>query len=167
MKQTLSRTNSRIAEHTDPSVNRQIERRAAASILFHAENPDYIQARLRALDVEWDIDRALQTVSSTLTLAGLGLTVRRGPRWLLLPLAVQGFFLQHAIQGWCPPLAILRRAGFRTAEEIDRERCALLALLDDSGGPEDREEDGPSKSNRAVEMKPRQQAPTPSAPGES
>jgi hypothetical protein len=160
MNQTLSRTNSRIAEHTDPRVNRQIERRAAASILFHAENPDYIQARLRALDAEWDIERALQTVSSTLTLAGLGLTIRRGPRWLLLPLAVQGFFLQHAIQGWCPPLAALRRAGFRTAEEIDRERCALLALLDDSGGPEEESDDDSSKPSRAVEMKPRQQATT-------
>lgn len=154
MNQTLSRTNSRIAEHTDPRVNRQIERRAAASILFHAENPDYIEARLRALDAEWDIERALQTVSSSLTLAGLALTIRRGPRWLVLPLAVQGFFLQHAIQGWCPPLAALRRAGFRTAEEIDRERCALLALLDDSGGPDEEGREDDSRPSRAVEVKP-------------
>ncbi len=157
MNQTLSRNNSRIADHTDPRVNRQIERRTAASILFHAEHPECIQARLRALDAEWDIERALEAVSSTLTLAGLGLSIRRGPRWLLLPLAVQGFFLQHSIQGWCPPLPVLRRAGFRTPEEIDRERCALLALLDDFGGP-DQSQETDSGASRSVEVKPRETA---------
>jgi len=38
---------------------------------------------------------------------------------------VTAFLLQHAIQGWCPPIPILRRFGFRTADEINRERYAL------------------------------------------
>lgn len=42
-----------------------------------------------------------------------------------------GFLFQHAIQGWCPPLPILRRLGFRTAEEINQERYALKALRGD------------------------------------
>jgi hypothetical protein len=44
---------------------------------------------------------------------------------------VTGFLLQHAIQGWCPPVPILRRLGFRTADEINRERYALKALRGD------------------------------------
>ncbi|MGZ8329614.1 MAG: hypothetical protein ACXWVA_00985 [Rhodoplanes sp.] len=55
----------------------------------------------------------------------------RGSRFLLLPAAVMGFLLQHAVQGWCPPLSILRRLGFRTAKEIERERNALKALRGD------------------------------------
>ena len=35
------------------------------------------------------------------------------------------FLLQHALQGWCPPVPILRRQGFRTRHEIDAERQAL------------------------------------------
>ena len=39
--------------------------------------------------------------------------------------AVAAFLLEHAVQGWCPPLAVLRRLGVRTAHEIERERRGL------------------------------------------
>jgi len=35
------------------------------------------------------------------------------------------------LQGWCPPLPVLRRLGFRTAFEIDYDRYALKALRGD------------------------------------
>jgi hypothetical protein len=41
------------------------------------------------------------------------------------------FLFQHAVQGWCPPLPVLRRLGVRTRKEIDRERYALKALRGD------------------------------------
>jgi hypothetical protein len=50
---------------------------------------------------------------------------------LALPLVVQGFLLQHAVQGWCPPVALLRRRGVRTSMEIAEERNALKALRGD------------------------------------
>jgi len=46
---------------------------------------------------------------------------------------VTAFLLQHAVQGWCPPLPVLRRLGFRTAREIEVERNALKALRGDFG----------------------------------
>ncbi len=49
-------------------------------------------------------------------------------RFALVPLVVGGFLLQHAVQGWCPPLPIFRRHGVRTQTEIDYERYALKAL---------------------------------------
>jgi len=49
----------------------------------------------------------------------------------VLPFLVSAFLLQHAIQGWCPPVPILRRLGFRTADEINRERYALKVLRGD------------------------------------
>jgi hypothetical protein len=44
---------------------------------------------------------------------------------------VTAFLLQHALQGWCPPVPVFRRLGVRTTAEIDRERYALKALRGD------------------------------------
>jgi hypothetical protein len=46
-------------------------------------------------------------------------------------LVVGSFLLQHAIQGWCPPLPVFRRLVYRTQSEIDYERYALKSLRGD------------------------------------
>ena len=52
--------------------------------------------------------------------------------------------MQHALQGWCPPIELFRRLGVRTAGEIARERYALKALRGDfaavAGATDDRAE---------------------------
>jgi hypothetical protein len=62
----------------------------------------------------------------------------RARDWLLCPSVLVGapalvtaFLFQHAMQGWCPPVPILRRLGFRTADEIGKERMALKAVRGD------------------------------------
>jgi len=37
----------------------------------------------------------------------------------------------HAVKGWSPGSVLLRRMGFRTRQEIDREKYALKALRGD------------------------------------
>jgi hypothetical protein len=49
-------------------------------------------------------------------------------RCALLPAAVGGFPPQHALQAWCPPVPLLRRAGARASREIGAERAAPKAL---------------------------------------
>lgn len=121
----------RVPEHTSAEINQQIEDQTRERIDHYASNPAQIDQRLRELDQEWDVERTLEANSAIISLFGLamGFTVNR--RWFLLPLAIQSFFLQHALQGWCPPLPILRRYGFRTSEEIERERTALKAVRGD------------------------------------
>lgn len=121
----------RVPQHTSAEINQRIEDKTKERIDYLASDPMRIDRRLRELDKEWDVERTLEANSAILSLFGLamGLTVNR--RWFLLPLAVQSFFLQHAIQGWCPPLPILRRYGFRTSEEIEKERTALKAIRGD------------------------------------
>lgn len=68
--------------------------------------------------------------ASRSALAGVALGAFVDRRFLLLPAAVCLFLMQHALQGWCPPVPILRRLGFRTAREIFEERLALKSLLD-------------------------------------
>jgi hypothetical protein len=50
---------------------------------------------------------------------------------LILPGVVAAFLLQHAIQGFCPPLPVLRALGYRTDREIETERNALKAARGD------------------------------------
>lgn len=128
----------RVPANTSAEVNQSIAEETERRIARLAENRDAIPRRLAELEREWDIERALATGSSCLSLLGVGLALAGFRRWLLLPLAVQAFYLQHALQGWCPPLPVFRRLGFRTPVEIERERCALEALHLEHVAPPDR-----------------------------
>jgi hypothetical protein len=119
----------RVPEHTATDVNLAIADRAKESIAYYDGHREQIPRRLAELDREWDVERMLATGSSGLSLAGLALARAGLRRWLYLPLVVQGFYLQHTLQGWCPPLPVLRRLGFRTPAEIEFERNRLKALL--------------------------------------
>ena len=125
---TVSRVKSNTAQSVNNCIRRQTERNVAR---VAAAGRPAIDRRLSELDEEWDIERLLETMAPSFTLLGLtlGLTVDR--RWFAIPLIVQSFFLQHALQGWCPPIPVLRRLGVRTMEEIDEERYALKALRGD------------------------------------
>lgn len=91
-----------------------------------------IDARIQTLEKEWDIERYLGVNMSTLALAGIATSVvTKKKRWLLLPATVLAFFMQHAIQGWCPPLPLLRKLGIRTSKEIELEKYALKFVRGD------------------------------------
>ncbi len=124
-------THDRVRRNTPADVNRDIRESANRRLGVLREDPERIAAQLDALDAEWDIERALGLSSSALSILGFAMASRRGRRWLLMPLAFQACALLHATQGWCPPLPLLRRLGFRTQQEIERERYTLRALLRD------------------------------------
>src|SRR5204863_226446 len=87
-----------------------------------------IAHRLRQLDHEWDIERTLETNAAAIALAGVVLAATVDKRFLLMPGVVTAFLLQHALQGWCPPVPLFRHLGVRTPTEVEQERCALKAL---------------------------------------
>jgi hypothetical protein len=95
------------------------------------EGGEAVDARISALCDEWALERALVAQAAGAALLGLGLGLLLNRRFLVLPAVVSGFLLQHALVGWSPPLPLLRRLGFRTMAEIDRERYALKALRGD------------------------------------
>ena len=124
-------TAARVPGHTASEVNRQIRQETEERIAYFADHPDEIAARLDELEREWDIERTIEANASTLAFAGVALGATLDKRWLALPALVTAFLFQHAVQGWCPPVPILRRMGFRTADEINQERYALKALRGD------------------------------------
>lgn len=120
----------RVRKSTSPAINRQFDLETAYSIShYKRQDKDTIARRIEELDREWDVERVLEVNASTLALTGLllGLTVNR--KWFFLPGIVLPFMLQHGVQGWCPPLPLIRRLGVRTRSEIDREKYALKPLL--------------------------------------
>ncbi|RJP26189.1 MAG: DUF2892 domain-containing protein [Candidatus Abyssobacteria bacterium SURF_5] len=128
----MPKTTSRVPEHTSDKINEKIRRETERNIVYYAgAGPDVLEKRLEELDREWDIERILEMNASMLALLGLTLGATVSRRWFILPAVVTGFLLQHALQGWCPPVPVLRRAGIRTAAEIDHERYALKALRGD------------------------------------
>ena len=130
MARHLPPTRQRVADNTPDAINRRIEEETEESIRYHAAHPEEIDGRLAALDREWDIERVLEANAATISLAGIGAGLF-DRRFLLLPALVAAFLLQHALQGWCPPVPILRARGVRTEAEINRERVALKALRGD------------------------------------
>jgi hypothetical protein len=122
----------RVREHTECAVNEQIDRDTQACVeKFATSSKEEITEHLHELSREWDMERRLQANAGMLALSGvlLGATVSR--KWLAVPGVVFAFFLQHALQGWCPPVPIFRRMGARTGKEINRERYALKVLRGD------------------------------------
>jgi hypothetical protein len=128
----LPSTIDRVPAHTAEEINEQIRRQTEANIAHYARaGSAAIERRLKELDEEWDIERTLEANAAMASLIGLTLGATVDRRWFLFPAVVAGFLLQHALQGWCPPLPIFRRLGIRTASEIDYERYALKALRGD------------------------------------
>ncbi len=124
-------TAERVPANTADDINRRIARETEVRLAYYRDHPEEIADRLRELDHEWDVERVLEANAASLAFAGVALGAMGSRAWLILPAVVTAFLLQHSVEGWCPPLPVLRRIGFRTAEEIGRERYALKALRGD------------------------------------
>ena len=124
-------TTERVPEHTEPEINKRITQQTEAHVRAYSADRGLINLRLQELEREWDIERILEANAATFSLIGLTLARFVNRRWYLLPAVVATFLLQHAVQGWCPPVPLFRRLGVRTQREIDEERYALKAMRGD------------------------------------
>lgn len=122
----------RVRRSTSDKVNSKIDQNIIESIRqYSAKDAASITTRLKELDKEWDTERVLEVNMPIVALIGVALGAFVSHWWLLFPTVVLLFFLQHAIQGWCPPLPIFRRLGYRTKDEIHKEKYALKLLRGD------------------------------------
>ncbi len=127
-----SNNHDRVKEATPSSVNEKIEARTWQRIAEYSnKSVTEISSRIDELDKEWDIERYLGVNMSTLATIGLALAYFVHINWLILPAIVLAFFFQHSVQGWCPPLPILRLFNIRTSKEIEQEKYALKLIRGD------------------------------------
>ena len=129
----LPPTFGRVERNTSTGSTRRIHVNTRARVERAIED-NRLDHEIDHLDAEWDTERVLETNAACLLLLSLGLGVLRNRRWLWLTGGVAAFLLQHALQGWCPPLPVIRALGVRTAKEIGIERTALQALRGDFDG---------------------------------
>jgi hypothetical protein len=138
----------RVRANTPPEINQAIDTEIAATVRFYASKTDYeINKKIKELDLKWDIERYLEANAAILISIGAALGFKKSRNWFILPLTVSVFLLQHAVQGWCPPVSVFRRLGIRTRREIEVEKYALKALRGDF----DEISDQDSNINRAKE----------------
>lgn len=92
---------------------------------------DDISKRIEQLNKEWDTERVLEANASAIIFIGtvLGFLVNT---WLFLICGFISFYLlMHALEGWCPPLPLIRKLGVRTVYEICTEKMILKHLRGD------------------------------------
>ncbi len=124
----------RVRRHTPEEVNARIDRKIFREMATYKGKPkDSISEKIEELTQRWDMERTLEANAASLALAGLLLGAFFSRKWLVLPMVVAGFLLQHAIQGWCPPIEVFRRLGVRTRPELDWQICELKGLRGDFG----------------------------------
>src|SRR5688500_2665575 len=130
--ETTKKPGERVRRSLGDRKNAEIDNLIMLNLEYYkSEGPAAIDARINELDREWDIERTLEANAAAFALSGTLLGAFVDKRWLILPVVVTAFLAQHALQGWCPPLQILREMGIRTRPEIDREKYALKALRGD------------------------------------
>lgn len=123
------RVRDRVRLHSTQGTNEKIDRETLCNILNYSTlSPDQIRARIEELNREWDIDRAL--MANFAVIGGAALLRGFFKKKALGLLAIQlPFLFYHAAKGWCPPLPLFRRLGFRTKSEIEAEKSELLKLI--------------------------------------
>ncbi len=132
MRDLLPDTTGKVEQHTARRINLQIREKMIADAFDYARKSDAeISVRIKQLDREWDTERLLEAASGMLVLLSIGVGFILDSRWFILAGVVGLFLLQHALQGWCPPLPIIRKLGYRTANEINEEKTALRILRGD------------------------------------
>lgn len=135
---------------SDSLATAEFRRQFEMSMAYHSVNPAHIGHRLDELDDEWSAEQVMIALSSGLTVLGGVFSVTRSRLWTIVPLAASIMMLKGTFsRGEMPTQAFLRRAGFRTAEEIAQERYALKALRGDFNDVEQAEGHDDAGSNPA------------------
>jgi len=120
-----------VRENTAPEVNQKIDTQIRENLNKYYHDRSEIDKRLWELDREWDIERILELNAAAISFMGIWRGLTQNKLWLILPLAVTTLVATHAVEGWCPPVVLFRRLGFRTRAEIDKERYALKTIRGD------------------------------------
>ena len=146
----MSRITDRVQAHTSSRLNEKISRATEREVIRAAgKSESALSQRIGELEKEWDIERYLEVNASALAFTGLAFGLFVNKKFFAIPALVLPFLFQHAVQGWCPPIPILRRRGIRTRKEIDSEKFALKALRGDFDSLCDGNSPGPDRARQA------------------
>lgn len=120
----LPPTSQRVQLHTKEEINKKIQEKTRENINYYkTKSRRQILDRIKELDKEWDIERALETNAAVIIFISSLLAISTKNIWWIIFIGIiSAFLLEHALQGWCPPVPIFRRMGIRSSAEIDEEK---------------------------------------------
>ncbi len=125
-------TSKRVSHNTNNLINLRIREKTISNINDERNDKNKMSNRIKELDYEWDIERILESnAASIILVSSISCFIINKNKYCLITGLISFFLLQHAIQGWCPPLPILRRMGIRTEQEIQNEKFTLKLLRGD------------------------------------
>ncbi len=90
-----------------------------------------ISQRLSELEDEWDIERMIHMHVSGISITGALLGFFVNKKWFILPAIAATVLAFHSVKGLAPQIPLLRRLGFRTRAEINREKYSLKTMRGD------------------------------------
>lgn len=122
----------RVEMHTSNKINKKIAQRTVENIKeFKNASYDSLTNRIKQLDREWDTERVLEANAATIIFVSSVIGFFTSQYWYILTGFISFFLFVHAIQGWCPPLPLIRRIGIRTQEEIQIEKMTIKFMRGD------------------------------------
>ncbi|MDK2828351.1 DUF2892 domain-containing protein [Clostridium beijerinckii] len=128
----LPPTSQRVQLHTKEEINKKIQEKTRENINYYkTKSRRQILDRIKELDKEWDIERALETNAAVIIFISSLLAISTKNIWWIIFIGIiSAFLLEHALQGWCPPVPIFRRMGIRSSAEIDEEKYSLKKFIE-------------------------------------
>lgn len=121
-----------VRENTSEEINRRIDHFTEENIRYYATQTEkVISRRINTLEKEWDVQKLVQAIDAGVGLGSIFLGVLGAKKWWFIATLAAASSGMHAMKGWSPGTIALRRMGFRTRQEIDREKYALKALRGD------------------------------------
>lgn len=129
----MSRRSSHAVYVAERAARRAAARVQERNVAYYAANPDEIETRLAELDAEMDVERAMDVYALRAAAIGGALSLFRSRNWILVPLAAALTLGVQAAAGDSALRLLMRKMGYRTAQEITAEEDALMDLL--SGPP--------------------------------
>lgn len=132
-KHLLPPTTQRVALNTCNEKNWRIRDNTLNCLNIYKDcSENILTDQIKELNYEWDTERVLETnAGSIITLLSLAGFLKSKCCLFLMTGTIGASLLQHALQGWCPPLPCIRAMGVRTAEEIHNEKMVLKLLRGD------------------------------------
>jgi len=124
-------TNNGIDTHhhvtPDDTTSQKINRR----LLYYANHPQFIEHRIKQLDREASVEQVIDNGTASISLAGILLALLSSRRWLIFSLLSTLLFFLKGQAKDAGLLTVLRDQGYRSQEEISREKQMLQALRGD------------------------------------
>lgn len=133
LRKILPPTIFRVPNNTDNRTNNKIKSDMINRLNIYKDSDESVLTdRINELNYEWDTERTLEANAASIILLSSCFGFLKSRKTCFLLTGAAGFFLlQHAMQGWCPPVPFIRDLGIRTENEILKEKMAYKVLRGD------------------------------------